>query len=457
MQAIPASFRDNSGYVFQHQNAFYRTVDLSYKTNYVLLMDSGLYDALIKKNLFIAHQEVNLEEILSYKVIKPIQLDFISYAYEWSFSMLQDAAICTLQNAIIGLQYGMMLKDANTHNIQFVNGKPVLIDSLSFEKYQDGNDWVAYRQFCESFLAPLVLMKYNYPDLNKLLIAYPNGIPLSVCKSLLPTKAFLNINVYLHIVLPAKLQAKDDGLKHRTKATKPTFSKTKLETLLKGLLQFVENLKLPKSKTTWDNYYSDTILSKEYLETKNQLVNSYLQSISFDSVTDLGANDGEFCLPLAMAHKRVKAVDIDSNCIEKLYTTIKQKGIPNIYPIINDLSMPSPALGWNHQERDALKTRLQSDVTLCLALIHHLAIACNIPITLILEYLHSLSDYVVIEFVDKKDPKVQQLLAHREDIFHNYNIEHFKKNANVYFDILIETTIKDTYRTLFLLKKKNVA
>ena len=96
-----ASFRDPSGFVFQHNNTFYRQVNKVYKDNYDLLMSSGLYDALVEAKLLISHKEVAntnaAEPALSYKVLKPEQLPFISYPYEWSFSQLQDAALVTLK------------------------------------------------------------------------------------------------------------------------------------------------------------------------------------------------------------------------------------------------------------------------------------------------------------------------------------------------------------------------
>ena len=49
----------------------------------------------------------------------------------------------------------MTLKDCSVYNIQFHQGRPIFIDTLSFEIYRDGDPWIGYRQFCEHFLAPL--------------------------------------------------------------------------------------------------------------------------------------------------------------------------------------------------------------------------------------------------------------------------------------------------------------
>ncbi|MBP6456150.1 MAG: class I SAM-dependent methyltransferase [Chitinophagaceae bacterium] len=420
MQILPSSFRDNSGFVFKENEVFYRTVLKNYEPSYNKLMQSGLYEKLISKQLFIPHEEIENEKINNdvIKILKPAQLNFISYAWEWSFSMLKDAALCTLENAIIAINFGMILKDANTHNIQFVNGKATLVDSLSFEIYDEKKHWIAYRQFCESFLAPLLLQKYNHAAMNKLLIAYPNGIPLEICNRLLPAKAKWNLNVFLHIYLPSKLKNK----KQETKT--PDFSKQKMSNLLQGLKSFVENVSLKKDKTVWDDYYTDTILNKTYLEDKKKLVAIFLSKISFNSMLDLGANDGEFSLPFANSDKKIISVDIDENCIERLYLYCKKNKIKNIHTVINNLAFPSPAIGWRNEERENIHDRIKTDVTLVLALIHHLAIAENIPLKKIVDYFYSLSPFLIIEFVEKTDAKVQELLKFRKDIFEDYNTHH---------------------------------
>ncbi len=452
MQAISSSYKDPNGFVFLQDGIYYRSVHSLYKLQYMQLMQSGLYEKLIQIKLLIPHEEVEhipLEQD-QFVILKPVQLPLISYAYEWSFSMLQDAAICTLQCALEAISFGMILKDANTFNIQFLAGKPVLIDTLSFDIYNPKESWIAYRQFCEHFVAPLLLMKYNHTSLNKLLIAYPNGIPLSVCASMLPMKARLNIHAYLHIFLQQIISTKGAQSNHQ----QAVFSQQKLLHLLHGLISFIQKLKAPNAQTTWDNYYAETILSKDYLARKKELVSTYLQRIPFDTLLDLGANDGEFSLLYQNTNKTIIAVDEDRNCIEHLYQFCKKNNVTNIHPLIVDLTVPSPSLGWNIDERPAIFSRIKADVTLALALIHHLAIANNLPLEKIISFFHSLSEYLIIEFVDKQDPKVQELLQHREDIFPNYTRESFENILRKNYEIIQQNTVGETLRTIYLLKRK---
>ena len=172
----------------------YRQINQEYRQDYETLIKSGLYERLIKDHLLISHEEVIVppaEPQKVYKVIQPEIVGFISYPYEWCFSQLKDAALTTLAIQKIALDYGMCLKDASAYNIQFHEGRPILIDTLSFEIYSEGNPWVAYRQFCQHFLAPLTLMAYRDVRLSQLMRIYIDGIPLDLAGKLFPTSRSL--------------------------------------------------------------------------------------------------------------------------------------------------------------------------------------------------------------------------------------------------------------------------
>ena len=452
---IASSFKDNNGFVFTQNNLFYRLVAPSYFIDYDLLMSSGLYQQLTDAQRLITHTEISNTEFKTAsdnKILLPTQLPFISYPYEWCFNMWQDAAIVTLKIALQSLKYGMILKDATPFNIQFYNGRPVFIDTLSFTKYEPGSPWVAYHQFCECILAPLLLMHYNNADMGKLFLIYPNGIPLNAVKSLLPIKAKLNLQVYLHIWLQSTIT--DTTNKTPTSAAIKKLPLHKLQLLLNGLLNMIANLKPKKNNSTWQSYYNNTILSTAYLQAKTEIFNKFTNSINFKSVIDLGANDGHFSLLLKDKASHIIATDFDNNCVTKLYKEIRLQKIKNIVPILSTLNAPSPSIGWQNEERQSLTQRLKADLVLALALVHHLAIADNIPLQNIAIWLHNMCTYLIIEFVPKTDEKVQQLLMHRIDIFENYTLNNFKTIFKNYFEIIAEEKIPSTERILFLMKKR---
>jgi hypothetical protein len=454
MLPLPSSYRDNDGFVFKHEGKIFRYIHPRYYTPYSHLMQSGLYLHLTTKKWLIPHEEI--PAILQFgiedgKILLPEQIPFISYPYEWSFAMWQDAALLTLNIAAAALKNNLFLKDATPFNIQFLKGKPIFIDTLSFEIYEEGNPWIAYRQFCESFLAPLILMQYCNHDSYKLFTVYPNGIPLEVLTTLLPKKCQWNLNVYLHIYLQAKIS---ENKKKKTN-TKLNFSKQKQEVLLQGLKDMVRKLSPKKTKTTWDDYYTDTILGQNYLNAKNKLVQTFLSNVEFSTMIDLGANDGYFSLLYKNTEKQIVAVDGDANCINDLYCKIRDQKITNILPCINTLNNPSPAIGWNNKERDSFNERMKADLVLALALVHHLAIACNVPLNLIADWLEERGKYLLIEFVPKTDEKVQLLLQNREDIFDDYTIENFEIIFSKKYQIILQEKITGTERMLYLMKRKN--
>ncbi len=450
MQPLPSSYRDNNGFVFEMDGQVYRQIHPQYQVHYKQLMQSGLYDELVKKNWLIPHTEIENKElnVSGGSVIHPVQIPFISYPYEWSFDMWKDAALLTLNIAMAALQKGMMMKDATPFNIQFYNGRPVFIDTLSFEIYDEGKPWIAYHQFTECFLAPLLLMHYCHPDTNKFFAVYPNGIPLDVLIGLLPNRSRWNVNTFLHI----HLQAKFSGKQNQNSGKQSFFSKQKLQILLKGLHAFVNKLSIKKIKTTWDDYYTDTILGDAYLKAKTSLVQSFINQTDFKTVIDLGANEGHFSL-LFNNDKKVIATDFDPTCINELYLNIKKNGRENILPLVNNLTTPSPAIGWANTERDSFTTRLKADLVMALALVHHLAIANNVPLNLIAGWLKPMGEMLIIEFVPRSDEKVKLLLQNREDIFENYSLKNFKSIFTENYTILKEEQIAGTERVLFLMKR----
>jgi len=208
---LAGSFRDPSGFLFRHNGRLLRQVNACYADDLALLHSSGLYDALIEKELLIPHQEVTLEWAATpaaVKVIEPEFLPFISYPYEWAFSQLKDAALATLRIQRLALKHGMTLKDASAFNIQFRQARPVFIDTLSFTAYREGNPWIAYRQFCQHFLAPLALMAHQDVRLGTLSRTHIDGIPLDLAAKLLPWSTRFQPSLFMHIHLHARSQKK---------------------------------------------------------------------------------------------------------------------------------------------------------------------------------------------------------------------------------------------------------
>jgi len=449
-----ASFRDPSGFVFEDKGKLYRQINEVYKDDYELLMKSGLYKELIKEELLIPHKEIKSNEAGVYKIIQPKYLSFISYPYEWCFSQLQDAALLTLKIQKIAMKHGMSLKDASAYNVQFDGGKPIFIDTLSFEKYEEGKPWVAYKQFCQFFVAPMALMSYKNVELGKLLTNYIDGIPLELANDLLPLKSKFNLSIFSHIYLHSKAQKKhsSDGVKRKESNIK--ISKQSLLAIIYSLENTVKSLKNKENETEWGDYYSFTNYNKTSFNNKKVVIEKYLKKIKAKSVWDLGANNGEFSRIASNLNIPTVAFDIDPKAVEINYRITKQKKEKFMLPLRIDLTNPSPAIGWANDERKTLAERGPVDVVMALALIHHLAISNNLPFVRIAQYFSTLGKYLIIEFVPKDDSKVKILLSTRKDIFSEYDQKSFEKEFSRYFKILDITKVNASKRTLYLLKRK---
>ena len=82
-------------------------------------------------------------------VLRHDRIPFVSYPYEWSFGMLQDAALLQLDLLLAALDEGLILKDSSAYNVQWRGTRPVFIDVSSFEPLRPGQPWVGYQQFCQ--------------------------------------------------------------------------------------------------------------------------------------------------------------------------------------------------------------------------------------------------------------------------------------------------------------------
>jgi hypothetical protein len=453
-----SSFRDPDGFIFSYNGKLYRCINFSYQQNYEHLIQSGLYDKLVENELLIPHKEVqipNIETTINYyKILEPEVIPFISYPYEWSFNQLKDAALVTLQIQKMALKYGMCLKDASAYNIQFRNGKPILIDILSFEKYQEGAPWVAYKQFCEHFLAPLALMVYKDIRLNQLLKIYIDGIPLNLATKLLPFRSWLRFPLLLHIHLHARSQKY--LLNKNINVDKRTFSKKSLLSLIDSLESAISKLKWEPEKTEWSEYYKDTNYSQEAMFHKKKLVDDYIEEVKPNIVWDLGANIGIFSRIASNKGIYTVSFDSDPSVVEKSYLQVKNYKERNILPLCVDLTNPSPSIGWSNKERLSLIERGPCDLALMLGLIHHIAISNNVPLIQIADFLSQICRYLIIEFVPKDDSQVQRLLRFRKDIFHDYDEKNFEIAFLNYFSILKREKIVDSKRTIYLMKNKNI-
>ncbi len=448
---LSASFRDPRGHVFAHDGVLYRQLNEAHRADYEHLMASGLYDALVGAGELITHVEDDVVLATGSPaayILRPELVPFVSYPYEWSWSQLRDAALCTLSVQSTALRHGMTLRDASAYNIAFHRGRPVLIDTTSLGLRAPGAPWVAYRQFCQHFLAPLALMSYRDVRLGRLLREYLDGVPLDLAAALLPRRTMARPGLAMHIRLHARSQRRHED--DEEAAAIGSFSDRSFEGLISSLRAAVEGLHEPEGASAWREYYEQADhYSDDAARAKEEIVGRWLEGLRPGSVWDLGANTGRFSRLATAVGADTVAFDLDPFCVEELYREARAAGEERLSVAVMDLTDPSPGLGWANEERSTLPERGTADVALALALVHHLAIAGNVPLPMIADWFANLCRTLIIEFVPRDDVMVRRLLRDREDIFTAYSLEDFEAALGQRFRVLEREAVGDSGRTLF--------
>jgi hypothetical protein len=452
---LAGSFRDPNGFLFFRNGLLYRQVNIGCRQDYDLLMSSGLYEHLVGDGMLVGHDEVDTSLALTgeaYRVIRPEIIPFISYPYEWCFSQLKDAALLTLGVQRKALEFGMSLKDASAYNVQFSGVSPVFIDTLSFERYHEGEPWAAYRQFCQHFLAPLALMRYVDIRLSQLLRIHVDGVPLDLASSLLPRRTKLILPLLTHLHVHAHFQRRYAG---SMKA--PAKGRVSLGSVL-GLIDSLEGalrrLRYRPEGTEWADYYNDTSYSREGMSRKESLVARYVDLLNPRIVWDFGANTGRFSRIAAARGSFTVSFDVDPAAVELNYLECSRGDVSKVLPLLLDLTNPSPGTGWACAERMSIEQRGPADTLLALAIIHHLALSNNLPFEEIARFFARLCSSLVIEFIPKTDAQVRRLLVSREDIFDRYRRDDFERAFGAYFAIEQSEPITGTERTLYLMRRR---
>lgn len=450
----PGSFRDPSGFVFRRAGRLMRQVNEVYAPHYEKLMASGLYEKLVHKKLLVSHEELPGGDGLTpeaWKVLAPEKVWFVSYPWEWCFGQLQSAALVTLAIQKLALDHGMILKDASAFNVLFRGHRPVFIDTLSFEEYIEGEPWVAYRQFCEHFVAPLALMYYRDRRLSALQRKFIGGVPLDLAAELLPWKTRFSFSLAAHIHVHARYQKKYQADRGETKKGK--VSLRSLRAIVDSLEGAIRKMKLPEEETEWGDYYSDTNYSETAAAFKARFVEEAVVETAPATVWDLGGNTGRYSRVASKMGINTVSFDVDHAAVEKSFREGVSSKEENLLPLVMDFTNPSPGIGWAGEERSSLTDRGPADLGLALAVTHHLAISNNVPLGGVAAYFAALAKKLVVEFIPKEDSQVQRLLATRKDVFPNYTPDGMKAAFGKYFKTLKTSPVPESKRVLCLMER----
>lgn len=454
----PASFRDPSGRLFRHDGAIFRTASPEALASLRTARSSGLLDDLEQQGLFVPITIVSSEDAglvpadVGEYVIRQAQLPLVTYSYEWSFSMLRDAALVTLRVLESSLARGYVLKDATSFNVVFDGTVPRLVDVHSLEPRKAGSLWAGYAQFCRAFLFPLFMMSYRGMDARPLLLSGLGEIPVDVVAPLFRLRDRLKPGVLTNVAIQASLERRfggraEDVGKAGASIKYPVAAVVARVRKLRGI---VEKLPLP-SGDAWTTYVETHTYDDQSVSAKEAFVRAGIETRAPATVLDLGTNTGQYARLARATGARVVAVDISAASIDALYR--KAGADTNISPLVADLTKPTPAIGWRLIERRSLLDRLRGDFGLALALVHHLRISGGIPLSEVLGLLTSLTTSGVVEWVGRDDSMVKRLLALRPDVYDDYTQPQFEALLARHARIESQLSLPGGHRTLYLWKR----
>ena len=436
----PGSFRDPASRVVIREGRVERLLTEQGRTDWDAVSASGLLDAW---NGRIVETQLASEQVLRHELIP-----FWTYPYEWSFSMLKRAALLHLELNQAALARGIALKDASPYNIQFRGREPVFVDLGSFRSYRQGEPWLGYGQFCRLFLYPLLIQAYSGIPFQPLLRGSLDGIDPETANAMLKGQK-LRAGVALDVAMQARAQRRAGSDRDvREELSSAGFKAEMIQANLKRLEGIIGRLEWKPDASTWSSYAQcDHVATQR--EKKADFVLNALGERRRRLVWDLGANDGHFSRLAAGHADLVVAADADQLVVDRLYLDIVRLGPDNILPLVFDLLNPSPGLGWRGRERRPLNERGRPELVLMLAVIHHLVVAGNLPLSEVMEWLASLGSEIIFEWVPPTDPMARKLAVNKREgeIHTDYNEESLRLLVSDLFATRAEQEIEN--RILF--------
>jgi ribosomal protein L11 methylase PrmA len=435
--AEPGSFRDPASRVFYAGDHVLRALSTEGLADYEALAASGLLaDRRIVRTT--RNDNAPTPRLLANAVAGVLEherIPFVSYPYEWTFSMLKDAALLQLDLLLAALDHDLVLKDSSPYNVQFEGTRPVFVDVGSFERLREDELWVGYRQFCMLYLYPLLLQATKGVSFQPLLRGSIDGIAPAQMRALMTFRDRFRRGYLTNVFLHARLDRYDAGDRDRT-AMRPGLGKTVILANVRKMRRLVARLDWQPANGVWLDYGDHNSYTDDDACRKDAFVRAVVASRPWPLVWDLGCNNGRHARIAAEGARQVVAIDADPGPVELLYRDLRDAADTRILPLTMNVADPSPGLGWRGLERKPLLDRGRPDLVLALALVHHLVIAANVPVREVVDWLAALGGSLVVEYPTREDPMVRKLLrAKRSGLHADYELDVFERCLHAAFDV----------------------
>jgi hypothetical protein len=396
------------------------------------------------------------------RIVAP-RIAWVSQPSEWCRTQLLDAAQLTLDIAERVLPAGYELKDASAWNVIFDGSAPVFCDHLSFARIVR-REWRALGQFARHFILPLVVAMRSGLPVHAQFRMFRDGITPQLARMMCGWRMLFSRAAPLLIAArPGSVRFTEDRrdsggqAKGRLHGNLLRFCRISLPSRARIEARQADRAIGWSGYTQERNHYSANALA-----CKSQQVRTWIERVSPSWVLDLGANTGEFTMLAAQSGARVIAVDADHDCIERLYSSARcQPALARaVHPVIAQLDDLCAGRGWSGRETPGLVTRLAGhcDLVMMLGLLHHLMIACAIPVGQIAAFAAELTrDSLILETVREHDPMFRMLAMQYDRTAdaaracgHTAQEEAFRRH----FDIVERIPLPESERELLFLTKK---
>ncbi len=464
-ERVAGSFRDPSGYVFRCGKETYRAIspefaaiaselfgsDLERRLQSLGMVGTRLVDESQRQQFVEEHPD--FDQFLQHDVLSPV-----NYPYEWTFSMLADAAMLTLDMQRELVSQNLALKDATPFNVVFDGCRPCFIDFTSIEAPQRQDVWYALGQFVRMFYAPLIMCSAHGWDTRSFYLSHPQGMELGRLQKALPWSARWRPRLFFDVTLPALLTKwADQSDKPSTTLERKDAGPEVQKFSLSRYRRRIEKMRKGYHRQgLWNEYTSTCSYDDGAQAAKRNLVEQYLTTARPKTVLDIGCNTGDYSLLAADSGAQVISVDSDHDAVDSLYQRARDKAA-KITPLVVDLCHPTPAIGFQNRERESFFERLgKVDCVFALALIHHLRVSGNLSLAAIRDQFADIcGDRLVLEFVPQDDVMFRRLTKFRRESFPDYTLATVKEVFSSRFDLEREDPIAGSPRTLLLFRNRH--
>lgn len=367
------------------------------------LFDRGIVKELVDIG-HIPPTWISEEKIPGYAmVLEHEHIERLTYAHEWTFGMLKDAALFVLELRELLSARGYDLVDAHCDNVTFHHGRPVWLDFGSLVKNPTPRLWAARRRFEQSFVYPLLLWSQLGEFAGRRLLLGGDYMPREAAllgtswwaRRLSPAglrRVCTLLDNYFSIpgAPPAILRQKLGriALWRGLAATFPGLAERLFQAAIQGRLPFhchagdrlarrIRGIAKRGYNTRWEDYHTGVLKEVSAFETypRFRRLVALLKDMAPASVTEIGTNQGALARLILqeITPAEMVCLDIDDGALDRYYLRNRDARELRVTHAVLDVMRPFSLL-----PKLPATDRFKSEALVALAVTHHMVMGqCN--------------------------------------------------------------------------------